>query len=124
MFSTLVILCAIAVIAFFVNRKLERIVSTQQQLAESLNAATALVTKIGTEVQGLKDKIVELEAAVVAAGNVTPEVQAALDGLNAKIAQVDALVPDAETQPEDGDGEDGGEGGEGGGDANPEDPQA
>lgn len=80
--------------------KLEKLMTTQAQIAEALNAAVTLTTKIGTEVQGLKTRIAELTAALEAAGNATPEVQAALAALQTQLQAVDDLVPDAEPEPE------------------------
>jgi len=61
---------------------------SQAELAAKLEAATAKVTKIGTEVQALKDII-------VSQGNVTPEVEAALASLETALTGVDDLNPDA-----------------------------
>lgn len=77
--------------------RLDRIMATQQELADQLTAVTAAVAKIGTETQTLLARIADLEAAVVAAGNTTPEVDAALDALRAQVAVVDELVPDAQS---------------------------
>jgi uncharacterized protein Yka (UPF0111/DUF47 family) len=75
--------------------KLESIMNTQEQLAMQLNALTGTVAKIQGETQTLLTLVASLEAAVIAAGSVKPEVQAAMDALTAQIAVVDALVPDA-----------------------------
>lgn len=75
--------------------KLEKIMSTQAELAASLSNVSAQVAKIGTETAGLQAKVAELEAAIAAAGNTTPEVDAALDALKAQVRAVDDLVADA-----------------------------
>ena len=69
--------------------------STQAELAASLAAVSIQVGKIGTETAGLQAKIAELEAAIVAAGGTTPEVDAALEALKAQVQVVDDLVVDA-----------------------------
>lgn len=71
------------------------IMATQQELAADLAAVSANVEKIGGETRSLIEKIDELTAAVEAAGNTTPEVDAALQALKDQVAVVDALVPDA-----------------------------
>ena len=71
--------------------------STQAELATRLDAVTAEVTKIGTETQSLLTKIDDLTAAMETAGNTTPEVDAALDALQAQAGVVDALVTDLPT---------------------------
>ena len=61
---------------------------TQQDVVAKLDALTAKVTKVSTEVQALKD-------ALTAAGEISPEVQVALDNLDAAITGVDDLNADA-----------------------------
>jgi len=63
----------------------------QVQLAQELAALQAQVDKANGEIL---QKIADLEAAIAAAGNVTPEVQAALDALKASVQSVDDIVPD------------------------------
>lgn len=70
------------------------IMSNQADLVVSLNEVTAKVAKIGQETQALIAKGEELMAAVVAAGQLTPETEAALAALKAQADVVDALVPD------------------------------
>jgi septal ring factor EnvC (AmiA/AmiB activator) len=72
-----------------------KIIMTQEELKAELENVTAKVAKIGTETQSLLSKITDLEAAIVNAGNVLPEVQAALESLKAQADVVDGLVPDA-----------------------------
>lgn len=71
--------------------------ANQTELAAELTALTATVAKIGTETSTLLTKITDLETALANAGSVSPEVQAALDGLKAQVNVVDGLVPDAPT---------------------------
>lgn len=77
------------------RKEVNYIMSTQAELAVILTELTAQVAKIGTETTATLQKVVDLEAALAAAGNVTPEVQAALDALKAQAQAVDDLVPDA-----------------------------
>ena len=77
-----------------VDRKLLKIMATQAELATDLTALNDQVTKIGTETEGLKTAVAALEAALAAAGSVTPELQAAVDNLKAKVQSVDDLVAD------------------------------
>lgn len=69
--------------------------TTQTELATAIEAVTANVAKVEGETRTLIAKVEELTAALAAAGNVTPEVEAALAALQAQVAVVDALVPDA-----------------------------
>ena len=73
----------------------ETIMATQAELSASLTEIAANVGKVGDETRALIAKIAELEAAIVTAGNTTPEVDAALQALRDQVAVVDALVPDA-----------------------------
>jgi len=70
---------------------LNQIHMDQVQLAQELAALQAQVDKANGEIL---QKIADLEAAIAAAGNVTPEVQAALDALKASVQSVDDIVPD------------------------------
>lgn len=72
-----------------------KIMSTQAELASSLQSVTAKVDKIGGETRTLLQKIDDLTTAVQNAGNTTPEVDAALAALQAQVDVVDNLVPDA-----------------------------
>ena len=80
-----------------VLNKLEKLMTTQAQLAADLTALSAQVTKIGTETTTTLAKLAELEAALATAGATTPEVDAAMDGLRAQLLLVDNLVTDAPT---------------------------
>jgi hypothetical protein len=90
------------------NMQMEVLMTNQTELATALAAANTKldtiivgVGKVKTETQGLKDQVTTLTAEL---GDVelTPEAQAALDGLNSRIGSlgsavqdVDDLVPDA-----------------------------
>jgi len=73
---------------------------TQAQSAARVTALTAEVTKIGTETRTLLTKIDDLTA-LLNSGQVqtSPELQAAIDALQAQVQVVDDLVPDAPTPP-------------------------
>lgn len=77
-----------------VNRKLKRIMLSQEALVRELGLLLETVTKIGTETAGLLVKVEELTAQLQAAGNLTPEVEAALAAVKAQVQVVDEMVPD------------------------------
>jgi hypothetical protein len=70
------------------------IMTTQAELAQQILAVRDQLQKVHTEVTG---KIAELEAAVLAAGNVSPEVEAALQAVRSALQPIDDLIPDAPT---------------------------
>lgn len=78
-----------------IERMLEKLMTTQAELAQTLADVSSQVAKIGTETQATLDKVAALEAALAAAGSVSAEVQAAVDALKAQVQVVDDLVADA-----------------------------
>lgn len=64
----------------------------QQELALALSGLREQLLKSNEEV---KTKLAALEQAVTDAGNVTPEVQEALDALKSTVQSADDIVPDA-----------------------------
>lgn len=82
-----------------IERKVDRLTMTQDELATKLGEVTAQVAKIGTEVSATLQKVTELEAALAAAGNTTPAVDAALAALKAQAQKTDDLIPDAPAPP-------------------------
>lgn len=72
-----------------------RIVATQEEVVQQLNAAKAQAEKIGGETRTLLTRIEDLLAQLANAANVTPELQAAADAVTEQLAVVDDLVPDA-----------------------------
>lgn len=72
----------------------ERMMATQAELTTKVNELTTQVTKVGTETRTLLTKIEEL-LAVIAAGTVTPELEAAVNALKDQVQVVDDLVVDA-----------------------------
>lgn len=77
-----------------INLKLEKIMATQQELAQQLNDIGTQLGKVDTEVQNLLAKIADLEAQLQNA-QVTPELQAAFDAVKIAAQKVDDEVPDA-----------------------------
>lgn len=66
--------------------------ATQAELAAQLTAIRDQLAKASGEIQA---RVAALEAAIVAAGNSTPEVDAALDSVRAIAQALDDLNPDA-----------------------------
>lgn len=73
----------------------EFIMTSQAQLAADLTTVKDQVAKIGAETTVTLQKVADLEAAIGNAGEVTPEVEAALAALKEQVNLVDGLVPDA-----------------------------
>lgn len=73
--------------------------ATQAELTEQVRTLTAKVQKVGTETRTLLTRIEELLAVIANGGQVTPELQAAVDDLQIQVNVVDELVPDAPTEP-------------------------
>lgn len=82
-----------------VTQQLKTIMANQVELTKQVTDLTAKVGKISAESRGLLTKIEELLAVIAAGGNVSPELQAAVDALQAQVDVLDALVPDAPTPP-------------------------
>ena len=92
-----------------INSKLDRILMTNDELLAAVNtananldAAMAVVAKISDETTGLVTEVQTLKDLLAAAGAPSPELQAAVDALSARVvtlqsslATVDGLVPDA-----------------------------
>ncbi len=76
-----------------IHTQLGEIMKTQAEVAAELGRLTEQVTKTKAELQA---KLDELSAAIIAAGNATPEVEAALAALGEVIQSQDDVVPDAE----------------------------
>jgi chromosome segregation ATPase len=81
------------------NQKADKIMATQSDAAAQLTSINTELAKIATETQGLLDQVAALQAAASAAGNVTPELQSAIDAVAAQAKVVDDLVPDAPAAP-------------------------
>lgn len=71
---------------------LERIIMTQDELAQSLVDLGTQVDKIGGEI---KTEVANLEAQITSNGTVPDNVAAALTSLKAKLQTLDDLNPDA-----------------------------
>lgn len=88
---------------------IDELKSAIQAANDKIAALTPVVTKISAETQSLLTKITELQDAVNNAGNVPQEVVDAVaalstqaDAVSTALAGVDALVPDAPTEPAEG----------------------
>jgi ABC-type transporter Mla subunit MlaD len=75
---------------------LERAIAMNQtELLEHLNTLNAAVGKVGEETTALIAEVQALKDAIAAGGTVSPEVEAALAAVEARVKAVDDLVPDA-----------------------------
>ncbi len=84
-------------------KKLERhIMATQLELIEALKTVRAQQDKSTEEIKNalktLSDKITELEE-VIAKGEATPELTAAVDAVKAQAQVIDDLIPDLPPPP-------------------------
>jgi chromosome segregation ATPase len=75
-------------------KKLNQIIMEQSELAAQLTELQTQTEKAKAEIIA---KIADLETALSAADDVTPEVQAAFDALKASVQGVDDIVADAPT---------------------------
>lgn len=80
-----------------IHQKLNKIMSTQQEIADGLAGLTSQVAKIGEESKVTLQKVIDLEAALANQDNVSPALQTAFDALKAQVTVVDELIPDAPT---------------------------
>jgi hypothetical protein len=76
------------------NHMQRTIAMNQQELIDALNGVNEAVGKVGTETTALLAEVQALKDAIEA-GTVTPEVEAALAAVVARVKAVDDLVPDA-----------------------------
>lgn len=88
------------------ERTVRIMAKTQAELAQDLRDLTAQVSKVNGETQGLqtevntlKTKVADLEAALNAGGNASQEVLDAFAGLKTQVQAVDDAVPDVVTPP-------------------------
>lgn len=81
---------ALLVVALRINNKINQIVMTNEEAIAKLDAQAVKLEKVRAEVQALKD-------AAQADGNVSPELAAAIDRVDAAIIGVDDINEDAET---------------------------
>lgn len=83
-----------------INTKLEKIMSTQAEIAQALTDLGVQVAKVGEESKATLQKVADLEAELAKNPDVSPALQAAFDGLKTQVQKVDDLIPDAPvTQP-------------------------
>jgi len=79
--------------------KVNQLMATQAELAADLNAVRDQVAKIGGETAATLQKVIDLEAALVAAGNTSPEVDAAVAAVKDQVKVVDDMIADVEPTP-------------------------
>jgi seryl-tRNA synthetase len=81
-----------------IERKEDKIIMNQQELAAGLKAIQTQVGKVATEqanrFDALTAKVTELQAAIDA-GTVTPEVTDAMTGVQTALQTLDDVIPDA-----------------------------
>ena len=75
---------------------MKKLMASQQEIADALNAVGTQLSKASSEVVA---KISELEAAVAAGGQSSPEVDAAVANLKTAAQALDDIVPDAPAEP-------------------------
>jgi hypothetical protein len=75
------------------QRLLMTTIATNADLVAGLLAVTAEVNKASSDLTAALAKIAQLEAELATAGQITPEVQSAFDGLQAAATAASALVP-------------------------------
>lgn len=84
-----------------INTKLDTIIMTQQEATQKLTDISAELVKVGTETATLVTNVADLKKALAdaqaAGGTITPELEAAINGVAAQAQTVDDLVPDAPT---------------------------
>lgn len=88
----IVVLLFVSIILNLIN------MATQKELTDQINALTGIVVKVGSETRTLLTKIEELLAQIGNEGEVSAELQTAVNDLQAQVDVVDALVPDT-TEP-------------------------
>lgn len=81
------------------RKAIDKVMATQKEIADQLTAANealtavgAGVTKIGTETDGLLQKIKDLEDAINNQTNATPELVAAFEAVKATVESLGTLV--------------------------------
>lgn len=89
----------VALITSGPNTLLEKIMATQQELATQVRDLGKQVEKIGGESSKSLEMLASLQDIIKNGPPVTPELQAAVDGLAAQLKVVDDLVPDAPPAP-------------------------
>lgn len=86
-----------------IERKLEKLIMTQQELAALLDTKTTQIIKVAKEQSDrfdvLSTRIKELEDAINAGGAVSPEVELAVTNVGTALDELDAAIPDAPAPP-------------------------
>lgn len=81
---------------FSIHQQNKRIIMNQQELADQLTALGTQLEKVKTEILA---EVANLETQIQNSGNVTPEVEAALNAVKEKVQGIDDLNTDAPTEP-------------------------
>lgn len=76
-------------VTFFGILILKKITMTNEEAVAKIDAQEVKITKIQTEIQGLKD-------AILSGGNVSPEIEAALARVDAALQATDDMNEDAQ----------------------------
>lgn len=79
------------------NRKMEKLMVTQAEVAADVGLVKDQLVKVGLETATLIDRIADLETAVANQADASPELVDAVAALKAQAQLVDDLVPDAPT---------------------------
>lgn len=79
------------------NQQERKLMATQAEAAALLKQANDSLAKIGAETSALLQKVTDLQTAAAKADQVSPELQAAIDGVVSQAKSVDDLVPDVAT---------------------------
>lgn len=81
-----------------ISEQLKNIIMTQQEAVTALTGVNTELVKVGTETSTLVSNVADLTKALADAkagdGNVTPELEAAINAVAAQTKTVDDLVPD------------------------------
>jgi len=83
---------------FLIINRSNKIMATQAEHAQDIRDVTTQLQKIGNESAKTLAKVTELEEALANQGNVSQEVQEAMQALKAQVTIVDDMVPDAEPE--------------------------
>lgn len=89
----------IHVVLHGMTERLDKIMATQAEAAVEVRNLTAKINKIGTETATTLQKVKDLEAIIVAGGEVSEELRTALDEAIAAATAADDLTPDATPTP-------------------------
>lgn len=81
------------------HNKTTQIIMTQTEMAEKLDGVTTKLVKVGEESKKTLQAVADLKEQLANQENVSPELQASFDRLEAQATVVDDLVPDPVVEP-------------------------